>query len=272
MTTSMRAENRASPVVLKRALQLLDAIVKDCGQSSISSIGARIGLSPATGYRLAGALVEHGIIVSCDRGRYCPGNVILSAAVDIDRKTTLTRVSKACLPQVARKLDAVAHVAVLEDGMVSYLSKVGATHCARFTVEGTQLDPHCTGLGKLLLAHLPPTERNVFLAEGPFPKLTDRTFSEPADLASHFEEIRRRGYSIDDREFHDDLQCVAVPIRDRDGTVWAAISASGRAGSIIGARTGATLEVLRHAAATIETCMYGPSHVHSAVEYQDEAA
>jgi DNA-binding IclR family transcriptional regulator len=100
--------------------------------------------------------------------------------------------------------------------MVTYLVKTTGRASGLmpiFTREHAQLEAYCTGIGKMLLAHLPASEQQAYVAASPFVALTSRTITEPADLLATFKLIRKQGFSIDDGETADDLYCIAVPLR-----------------------------------------------------------
>jgi len=246
---------RSVPLVVDRALRLLEAIISDRGSSSISSIAARMQMPSATAYRLSGALVERGYIVRVGAGRYFPGSVILAAGAERDPRATLKCAAKPCLDWLARRVRAAAHLGVFEGGMVSYLVKSGSSRSARFTREGTQLDAYCSALGKVLLAHLPASERNAYLAGGPFPKLTNQTITNPKELSVHLRQVRRKSYAIDDREFAEEVMCIAVPVRDRNSRVYAALSITTSPDELRGPRVSAALRLLGRAARDIEGSM-----------------
>jgi len=246
---------RSVPFAVDRALRLLEAIISDRGSSSISSIAARLQMPSATAYRLSGALVERGYIVRVGAGRYYPGAVILAAGAERDPRDTLRCVAKPCLDWLARRVQAAAHLGVFEGGMVSYLAKSGSSRIARFTREGTQLDAYCSALGKVLLAHLPPSERNAYLTGGPFPKLTNQTITDPQELSVHLRQVRRQSYAIDDREFAEEVMCLAVPVRDPNSRVYAALSITTSPAQLRGSRVSAALKLLGRAARDIERSM-----------------
>lgn len=246
---------RSVPLVVDRALRLLEAIISDRGASSISSIAARLHMPSATAYRLSGALVERGYIVRVGAGRYYPGSVILAAGALRDARATLRCTAKPWLDWLARKVQAAAHLGVFEGGMVSYLVKSGSSRSARFTREGTQLDAYCSALGKVLLAHLPASERNAYLAGGPFPKLTSQTITDPRELGIQLRRVRKQSYAIDDREFAEEVVCIAVPVRDRNSRVYAALSITTSPEELRGSRAAAALRLLRRAASDIARCM-----------------
>jgi DNA-binding IclR family transcriptional regulator len=57
--------------------------------------------------------------------------------------------------------------------------------------------------------------------------LTKNTLTEPALFRSHLEEIRKRGYAVDDEENEVGIRCIGVPLFDHAASVVGAISISG---------------------------------------------
>lgn len=244
---------RPSPV-LDRALRLLSAIIVNDRGCAVGPLAVSLGIPSATAYRLTGTLIEYGYVVRAGAGKYFPGPMIISATAERDPRVILRRNATPWLDWAAAKSHEVAHLGVFERGMVSYLLKSGSGPSARYTRKDTQLDAYCSGLGKILLAHLPLSERTAYLASGPFPRLTNQTICDPQELAQQLRLIKRRGYAVDDREFADDLKCIAVPVRDEAGLVSAALSIATSPARLRGKRFSQALGVLRHAAEKIEDC------------------
>ncbi len=62
-----------------------------------------------------------------------------------------------------------------------------------------------------------------------FQKFTKNTVADVPTLLQQIQQIQEMGYAFDMEEIEPDLQCVAAPIRDSQGSVIAAISLSGPA-------------------------------------------
>jgi IclR family transcriptional regulator, acetate operon repressor len=88
--------------------------------------------------------------------------------------------------------------------------------------------PHCTAVGKVLLAALPDADAARLLGRTGMPPRTPRTHAGQAGLLADLGRVRARGYALDLGEEDLEVQCVAVPVRDGD-RVAAALSVSGPA-------------------------------------------
>jgi IclR family acetate operon transcriptional repressor len=190
-------------------------------------------------------------------GRYRPGMLLLSLSEAVTAEDLLREVSYPFLREISARLGLTVHIGVLDQGMVTYLAKVDERGRDRLmTKVDSQLEAYCTGLGKVLLAGLPPADFEAFLAEGDLVPLTERTITDPIVLRQEIAAIRSRQYAIDDREIVPDLRCVAVPLRRPDGMTIAALSASDICTRLDTSRQEEVKESLHDAAASIVRKLY----------------
>lgn len=209
--------NRATGVsVLGKAFALLERLLADRGNTALAVIARDMGLPSSTVHRLVAALERGGLICRVGRGRYDVGMSVIESLAGISAHDLLAKAARPSLNQLARRTRATVHLGVWEDDMVTYLVKTtgrAADSPPLFTREATQLEAYCTGIGKMLLAYLPESALEAYVAAGPFLALTSRTVTDPAELRAALQLNRKRGYSIDDGETLDDLYCIAVPLR-----------------------------------------------------------
>jgi len=89
---------------------------------------------------------------------------------------------------------------------------------------GLNLPVHSTSIGKILLAYLPEQEQDRILGSCDLVKFTEATCVDKQLIKRHLAIVRTRGYSTDEGETHEDLNCVAAPIRNNHGDVVAAFN------------------------------------------------
>jgi IclR family acetate operon transcriptional repressor len=85
--------------------------------------------------------------------------------------------------------------------------------------------PHATASGKAMLAWLPEDDMRRVLSNG-LSRFTPKTITEWPALIEALGHVRRNGYAMDDEEYQPGVICVGAPIRDHNGAVVGAISAS----------------------------------------------
>ena len=220
-------------------------------------LSRRANLPEASGYRLIQTLEEIGAVVRGPRGRYRPGLLLLSLSHNVTIAELLRDASHALMTDLSQTLSLTTHMGVLEHGMVTYVAKVSAP--GAFPVHtrvGAQLEPYCSGLGKVLLAALPDHEVESFILDGELVPLTPHTITTAAALRAELKRVREQGYAIDDREHHADMRCIAVPVRDQDGRAVAALSASDDADRMTQERQAEVRSTLFQASAVLRQKLY----------------
>lgn len=107
---------------------------------------------------------------------------------------------------------------------MTYIYKQVAEQTAVKTCEiGTTNDLHCTAMGKVIMAFAPDNEYDL----SHMTKYTKYTITDMEGLLQNINEIKEKGYAIDDREHKSNMICFSAPIYNYKGEVEAAISLSG---------------------------------------------
>jgi IclR family acetate operon transcriptional repressor len=96
-----------------------------------------------------------------------------------------------------------------------------------FTEVGRRVPLHTSGVGKAILAQLPPAEVDAILERSGLPAQTDTTITDPSALHHQLDGVRTKGYAADVGEYEIGVSCVAVPLPG--AFALAALSVSGPA-------------------------------------------
>ncbi|RRQ48610.1 IclR family transcriptional regulator [Maribacter algicola] len=113
------------------------------------------------------------------------------------------------------------------------LEQVPSTYPVKLFVEpGTQFDLHSSVGGKCILAFLPDEERNKILKNQKLTKFTKNTIVSKKDLVTNLQEVREKGYAIDNGEDIQGINCVGAPIFDEQGHPIAALWITGPDGRL----------------------------------------
>jgi DNA-binding IclR family transcriptional regulator len=247
--------SEASPVQsVDRAVTVLEILARE-GEAGVTEIAVELGVHKSTAFRLVAALENRGLVAQhMDRGKYRLGVGILRLAGATTARLDLVQESRPICERLAQEAGETINVAVLADGFVLYLDQVaGPSALQTRNWAGQRLDLHATSNGKVLLAYLPDAR----VAE-PLERYTEHTVVDLADLEKQLDEVRRCGYAttVDELEFG--LTAVAAPIRNLEGRVIAALSASGPSFRLTGDRLTATINAVCAAADEISRRMGNP--------------
>jgi len=215
--------------VLNKAFSVLDVLLKHKSPMSMTEISEQLHFYPSTIHRILDTL-KYGGYVEQDptTQKYQLGLKLLELGMARLNQIDLVREAKTFLKELAKKCDETVHLAILEDTNVLYLAKEESTQTIRMiSYVGKRAPLHCTALGKILLAFLPPDKREQTLAKIELTKLTENTITDKDKLIKELERIEQEGFALDKEENEKFVRCIAAPIRDYKGRVIAAVSISG---------------------------------------------
>ncbi|MFJ3283785.1 IclR family transcriptional regulator [Streptomyces sp. NPDC086669] len=228
-----------------RAISVME-ILAQRGEAGVSEVAAEIDVHKSTAFRLLGALEARGLVEQAgERGKYRLGFGIVRLAGAVTGRIDITRQGRPICERLAEELGETVNIAVLREHYAINLYEVrgpGAITAHNWVGQLTPL--HATSSGKVLLAHLPAGERAELLTRAGLKKVTPHTVTARTKLEEDLAGVRERGYSTTREELEIGLHAMAAPVRDRDGDVIAALSASGPAYRLTEERMHATAPLL----------------------------
>ena len=214
---------------LDRAFQLLELMADADGEVAISRLAADSGLAVSTIHRLVRTLVARGYVRQLPSRRYVLGPRLIHLGECSSR--VLATWAQPHLSRLVDTIGETANLAMLDGDRVVYAAQAPSRHSMRmFTEVGRRVHLHCTGVGKVLLAQMPPERARRLLVQSGMPVRTDRTVTDPDELLGQLPVIAAQGYALDDGEQEAGVRCVAVPVPG--GLAAGAISVSGPAGRL----------------------------------------
>lgn len=214
---------------LQRGLQVLDAVLESRDPLTLEEISERTGLPKSTAFRVVVNLLQRQYLIQIEEG-YWLGLKLLRFGALVEERLDLVQQARPFLIQMRDQVRETVHLGVLDDDLrVVYLEKLPAQRAIGLMISriGSTAPMHCTALGKALAAFLPEHKIHQWIQNGGLKALTDATITDVDTFLRSLREIRSQYYSVDNGEFEDSVRCVAAPIRDRSGSVIAAISISG---------------------------------------------
>lgn len=229
------ASDLVRPVNLLKALRVLDALAElDRRQGvTLQQIAEYIQQNKSSVHRWLQAFREFGLVEqNPSTETYRLGLKILNLSGSLLSVMDLRSEGAPILHDLMERSNSTAHLGVYDRGEVVYLEKLdGPTGILMRSQVGGRMPSFCTGLGKAMLAYLPIAEVQVVLAGELHPR-TPNTVTDPNTLLRRLEEVRSRGYAVDDEENELDVRCVAAPVFNHTGQVIAGISVSGLASRV----------------------------------------
>lgn len=212
-----------------RACNILTCFSRERRHFKISELARQLQLDRSTTYRILLSLESCGFVEKDERtGEYFLGMTTFEIGNAFLSQMDFVKISKPIMADLALKVQETVHLAVLSDIEIVYVEKSDSPRTLGVMSKIGQRAPvYCTALGKVLLAHQPEDDQLRISKEVRMRAFTENTLTSRERLMEELREIRQQGYSFDRREYEEEVECIAAPIRDHLGSVIAAISISG---------------------------------------------
>jgi DNA-binding IclR family transcriptional regulator len=212
-----------------RALQVLE-LLASWGSGGVSELATEIGVHKSTAFRLLGALEARDLVEqTAERGKYRLGFGLVRLARRVNIHLEITEQARTITENLAQKVGESINVAVLRENFaVNVVQSRGQASIASQNWIGQLTPLHATSSGKILLAYLDSGLRADLIGQG-LERYTANTHTDPGLLQNELNLIVERGHATTYGELEIGLNAVAVPVRSEDGSVVAALTASGPA-------------------------------------------
>ncbi|MCS0603634.1 helix-turn-helix domain-containing protein [Streptomyces sp. LP11] len=191
---------------------------------TLSELAQRTGLSRATVRRALITLHHLGYVAVEGRDHRLTPRV-LDLGYPLLAGTTLAGLATPHLAELSARVGESTSLALLDDTTVQYIARAATRRIMNVNITvGTRLPAYATSLGRVLLADLPPAERDARLDRTTTTALTPRTLTARAAIEDALARAARDGHALVDEELEAGLRSLAVPVRNRAGTAVAALN------------------------------------------------
>lgn len=198
---------------LHRALDLLELLASRGGSAGVADLAETTGLALPTVHRLLRTLLERGYVRQLPDRRYALGLALVPLGSVSGTVVGLGAAADRALRGLVDALGESANLAVLDGDEVAYVAQVPGRHSMRmFTEVGRRVAPHCTAVGKALLARLPDEHVVALVGRTGLEPRTDHSLTALPALLAELAAVRRRGYALDEEEQEVGVRCVAVAV------------------------------------------------------------
>ncbi len=257
--TSAPVRDKAVPEfveALAKGLAVIEAFDEAHGEMTLSEVARRAGMTPAAARRSLHTLTALGYMRHVNR-RFMLGARVLLLGTGYLRSAHVEEILLPELVRLVRRFGDAASVTVLDRHDVLYVAHHSEQRARRMTAGvGVTYPAYPTSTGRVLLAGLSPEALDEYLATARLEKLTDMTVTDRGKLKEIVDRARRDGYATAIDELDYGVTAIAVPIRDQEGRVVAALNSSGYSGRLnIEEMVNARLHELHESAARISQAL-----------------
>lgn len=253
----LRREAPSYPIAsVDHALTLIQ-LLRDTGPLRVADAASELGVAHSTAHRLLGMLVFRDFAFQDEERRYHPGPAVGQRPIGQPWTRELCRLARPHLERLTDRVGETSNLMIRVGARVRFLLTVrsldgGAVGDRR----GIVLPAIYTAGGRAMLASLSPASVETLLGGEQAGRSGDALpESERARLRRELAAVRSSGYArnLDDSELG--LSALAMPVRDGETRVVAAVAVAVRSSRVARMRSGRVVEELRSCRDAVEDAL-----------------
>lgn len=213
---------------LEKGLDLLALISERSTRLSMRDVCEALGLPRSTAYRFLSTFVAREFLEpDHEAGFYRPGRRLQQLGSAVLGALDLRGAARPAMQALSVGTAQSVFLMVRVDTDAVCIDKVEGPEGLQLSLRvGGRRPLHCSGIAKVLLAHLPDDELAAFISKS-VPRFTPFTICNAKQLRAELAKTRRQGYAISTQEFLLGARSLGVPIRDFSGRVIAGLGLGG---------------------------------------------
>jgi len=250
-----------SAPAVERALDILELLSSSKAGLTLSDLSSSLDVHKSSVHYLLDTLLRRGYVHRNEvTKRLLLGLKILTLSDAALAGVELRRHAAVHLRRLMEKSGLTVHLAVLEGDEAVLVDKLEPAGAARVsTWVGKRMDLHSSAVGKAIMAYLPDEQFERLARDRGFTRYNENTKVTRRRIEEDIDQIRRRGYAVEDEEGEIGFRCVGCPIFDSEGRIAAAVSVAGTTSQIT-SESGALLsERVKETADAITRCIGCPA-------------
>lgn len=209
---------------LARGLDVLAGFGPQRPSMTLSEVATATGLARPTARRLLLTLEELGYVRSRD-GAFTLTPRVIGLGMAYVGSLGLWDVARPHMEDLVARIGESVSLAQLDGSDIVYTARVSVPKIIALRVEiGTLFPAAQTSKGKVLLAALPPRKVADVLEVPSRAGLAPYAGRSVEELMDELSQVRARGWALADEELAPGVRSIAVPVRDGEGEVHAAMS------------------------------------------------
>jgi IclR family pca regulon transcriptional regulator len=206
-----------------RGLQVIRTFDRDRERQTLSEVAARAGISRASARRLLHTLV-HLNYVQHDGRYFSLKPKILDLGYAYISSMEFNDLAVDSMHELASRTNSSCSIAVLEGLDAVYVARTTVRRViGRLFPVGRRLPAYVLSMGRIQLAALSDDALDRYLAAADIERFTRYTVVDRKALRRIIREDGAKGWSVVKREFDEGMCALAMPLRNKDGDVIAAL-------------------------------------------------
>lgn len=220
----MTAQRREKGSSITRVLEIIEAISHAERPMSPAELAFILDIPKPSIHRLLQQLEADNYVQINMRGLLLPGDRMHNIALGVLHSSRFKALRQAILKDLAKTIGETCGIAIPDGTEMIYYDRVETNWPLRIHLPvGSHTPVWCTASGKLYLSSLPKERRQRIVDKLPLDKVARNTFTEPEPLEKELIKIQENQLGTDNEEFVDGMVACSVPIKDKDGRLFACL-------------------------------------------------
>lgn len=209
-----------------RGLRVIEVMGQSPRRQNIAQLSEAAKLPRTVVRRLLLTLQELGFVGSDERDYWLTPKV-LRLGMTYLYSLPFWQQSQRVLEELSTRIKQSCAISVLDEDDIVYVQRFHAKRILAFSPSiGSRIPAYSVSMGRVLLGGLPDEALMHHLRSTELRALTPRTLTRVDALRAVIDRGRAQGYCWADAEYDESICGLAVPIRDADGQIIAAINVS----------------------------------------------
>lgn len=222
------AESRPGDFIqsLERGLAVINSFSREHNPQTLSEVAGRTGLTRATARRVLLTLSELGYVHQSGR-EFSLTPKVLDLGYSFLSSFHVVELAQPSMEHLVDQVRESSSMSVLDGEEIVYVARVPTSRIMTIALAlGSRLPAYPTSMGRVLLAGLPQSDLDEYIAHTRLERLTPHTITNKKAFRAVIEKTREDGFVLVDQELEEGVRSIAAPVRNGRGEVIAAINVS----------------------------------------------
>jgi DNA-binding IclR family transcriptional regulator len=211
---------------LEKGIKILELLAYSGESMTLHDIRKEVRVSQTTAYRILHTLVRYGYLSqSKDSKKYKLSRKMLTVGFQSIQERSLLEM---VLPEMRKLRDVVKETVcfgVMGEEKGLFIEQILGTHPFCFVHSpGKLFELHCAAPGKAMMAFMPESTRQSYMAKMKYEIYNSNTISSEEAYLKELETVRIKGYAVDMEEELFGVVCVGAPVFNYTnvpcGSIW----------------------------------------------------
>jgi IclR family pca regulon transcriptional regulator len=211
---------------LARGLTVIEAFDNQHARLTLADVAKRTDMTRATVRRLLHTLCSLGYVYT-DGKYFSLKPKVLNLGFAYLSSLNLAQLALPLMEELVADVHESCSVSVLDEGEAVYVTRVPTKRIMSIGINiGTRFPAMVTSMGRVLLSGLSEQALAELLNRSPWPAYTANTITSVDALTKEVDTIRQQGFALVVEELEQGLISLAMPIKNEEGQIVAAINLS----------------------------------------------